>query len=171
MSLQKASEEILEQLVQLIDLLDEHQYDAKMEIMSNSSVGKHVRHIIEFYECLLNGLDGGVVDYDARVRNTLLETDPFFAVQVILDMTRRIHTIKEDRMLRLKLNLSVDNGMQEEIDTTVFRELAYNIEHAIHHMAIIKMAVQSQYPKVHVSENFGVAYSTLRYAQQVQHTS
>ena len=50
-----------------------------------------------------------------------------------------------------------------KIKSSLERELAYNIEHAIHHMAIIKIAVQTVFPKVKLADNFGVAFSTVRY--------
>lgn len=168
MSLQKSSGEILQQLVGLIDQLSEKQYALPIEVMSNSTVGKHVRHIVEFYECLLNGVHSATVDYDARLRNPLLETDPYFSVQVILDINKKISEVKSDRRLKLRLDLSVNDGMEEMLDTTFLRELAYNIEHAIHHMAIIKMGVMSHYPRVMIDHNFGVAYSTIRHKERIE---
>ena len=167
MSLQQSSADILTQLVHFIDQLDEQEYAAFLPVLNDSSVGKHIRHIIEFYECLLNGLHSGNVDYDARIRNIVLETDPFFAVQVILDIIQNIDHVNGDRLLKLKLDLSANNARQDEMETTFYRELAYNIEHAIHHMAIIKIAVLFQYPHFKVEENFGVAHSTIRHKQLV----
>ncbi|HUM48191.1 MAG TPA: hypothetical protein PLD84_14775, partial [Chitinophagales bacterium] len=118
MSLQRSSSEILHQLVHLIDQLEEQEYAASLPILSGSSVGKHVRHIIEFYECLLNALKSGIVDYDARVRNAVLENDPFFATQVILDIVQKIEAADTGRMMRLKLDLSAGNEIQDEMPTT-----------------------------------------------------
>ena len=49
------------------------------------------------------------------------------------------------------------------IATNVERELIYNIEHAIHHMALIKVGLKTLRPEVVVSSSFGVASSTIRY--------
>ncbi len=45
------------------------------------------------------------------------------------------------------------------------REVAYNIEHAIHHMALLKVAVNQTLHYIQLPENFGVASSTVRYQE------
>ncbi len=166
MSLQNSSEEILSQLIDLIDSMEPEQYQSPVDALSKSSIGAHVRHIIEFYDCLLKGHDTGLVNYDARVRNYLLETDMYFALQVLLNIIQKVNSIRSDKMLMISLDLSTQNN-PIVIDTTYYRELAYNIEHAIHHMAIIRIGVATAYPKVTVEQNFGVAYSTVKFKKQV----
>ncbi|MEO6169174.1 MAG: hypothetical protein ABIO46_05010, partial [Chitinophagales bacterium] len=99
--------------------------------------------------------------------NVLLETDPFFSTQVMLNIIQQIERQEEDLSLSLKLDVSLNDAVQQEMQTTYYRELAYNIEHAIHHMAIIKMAVLIYFLNIKVEENFGVAYSTIRYREKV----
>jgi hypothetical protein len=165
MTLKESSEKILNQLIQLIDQLNENDYSTSLDILSGSSVGKHVRHIIEFYGCLLVGIETGTVNYDKRSRNRIVETDPDFTVQVLSDMLMRFRQMRFDKSLRLLIDLSTTESVSE-IRTTYFRELAYNLEHAIHHMAIIKIATKVAFKHVHVDDNFGVAYSTINYQQQ-----
>ena len=167
MALRQSAAEILSQLIHLTDQLDEQQYVDCLPALSGSSIGKHVRHIIEFYECLLNALQSGTVNYDARIRNVLLETDPFFSTQVMFNIIQQIENQEEDLSLSLQLDISLNDAAQQEMHTTYNRELAYNIEHAIHHMAIIKMAVLIYFSNIKVEENFGVAYSTIRYREKV----
>lgn len=169
MTLQNSSEQILKQLVQLIDQLDEQNYSMSLRTLSGSSVGGHVRHIVEFYECLLRGIETGTVNYDKRSRNKVIETDPSFTVQILNDMIMRFNRMRFDKSLRLVMNLSSDDTFSD-IKTTFYRELAYNIEHAIHHMAIIKIAVISCFPEVKVDDNFGVAYSTINYQLKKKET-
>ncbi|MEO8147530.1 MAG: hypothetical protein ABI723_07835 [Bacteroidia bacterium] len=166
MSLQNSSEEILNQLIELIDNMEPAQYESPVDALSKSSIGAHVRHIVEFYECLLKGHETGLVNYDARVRNYILETDMYYAVQVLLLIIQKVNAIKKDKMLMISLDLSAQNN-PIVIDTTFLRELAYNVEHAIHHMAIIKIGVTTAYPQVRVEKNFGVAYSTVKFKKQV----
>ena len=166
MNLQQSSEEILNQLIHLLDKIDDQQYDSPVHALSQSSIGAHVRHIIEFYDCLIKGLQTGVVNYDNRKRNMLLETDRYFALQTLVHVIHHISHMKRDQALKINMDLS-NTGMPIVIDTTYYRELAYNIEHAIHHMAIIRIGVQTAYPMVSVERNFGVAYATIRYKTQV----
>ena len=51
------------------------------------------------------------------------------------------------------------------IQTNYFRELLYNLEHSIHHQALIKIALY-RIPHIKIPETFGVAPSTLEYRMQ-----
>ena len=59
----------------------------------------------------------------------------------------------------------VIDGEELRIDSNYFRELLYNLEHCIHHQALIKVAIL-QLGHLHVNENFGVARSTIEYRKQ-----
>jgi hypothetical protein len=52
------------------------------------------------------------------------------------------------------------------VNSTYFRELVYNIEHAIHHFAIMAIAVKSNFQEVTLAENFGTAYSTIQFQEK-----
>jgi uncharacterized damage-inducible protein DinB len=166
MTLQQSSEIILNQLSELLEKMNPVQYQSPVDSLSGSSIGSHVRHILEFYECLVKGVENGTVDYDSRSRIRLLETDVEFALTVLKKIIGTINSIQSD----LKLNLKVDLSTGENpvtIHTTFNRELVYNIEHAIHHMAIIKIGVSLAYPALELDKNFGVAYSTIKYKTQL----
>jgi hypothetical protein len=51
------------------------------------------------------------------------------------------------------------------IESTLARELLYNLEHAIHHMALIRVGLNLRFKYVLYQDNFGVAYSTLAAVQ------
>ena len=48
-------------------------------------------------------------------------------------------------------------------DSSLEREVVHNIEHVIHHLAIIKIALLAYHDEITVPQAFGVAPSTLRY--------
>ena len=39
----------------------------------------HTRHIIEFYQCLIEQASEGQINYDSRKRDVRIESDPAFA--------------------------------------------------------------------------------------------
>ena len=47
------------------------------------------------------------------------------------------------------------------VESTLERELVYNIEHAVHHMAMIKIGLRQIAPEILIDKNFGVAQSTV----------
>jgi hypoxanthine-guanine phosphoribosyltransferase len=64
------------------------------------------------------------------------------------------------RKRKQKMELQqIINDKEIRID---FRELLYNLEHCIHHQALIKVVVL-QSSTVFVNDNFGVASSTIEY--------
>ena len=66
---------VIEGGVAVLQKVDATRYTTQHEAFGAASVGEHVRHCIEFYECFLAGLAPGHVDYDARRRDTRLEHD------------------------------------------------------------------------------------------------
>ena len=65
---------------------------------------------------------------------------------------------------KLQLQQMVD-GEELFLDTNYDRELLYNLEHCIHHQALIKVAVL-QNDAIVIDANFGVARSTIEYRKQ-----
>lgn len=160
-NLNQANRDTLLQISTLLKDLSDEQFKQELIIFRGGSIGKHVRHIIEFYQCALD-LGNGKVNYDARKRNTELENNRSFAIEEIHNITSIIEATKEDRSLTLCLDYGLDAALETEISSTLYRELAYNLEHCVHHMAIIRMGVESFLPDYEFPEDFGVARSTIR---------
>jgi uncharacterized damage-inducible protein DinB len=153
----------LEEIRSLILLLNDEQYTAPVDILSGSSIGMHCRHIIEFYACLLRALSTGVVCYDERERSHKIETSRLFANVAIENIIICLSRIRSNQPLKLKVNLSLHAEDDGILETSLFRELAYNFEHCIHHEAFIKVAVKQLNIEGVILGNFGVSRSTLRY--------
>jgi hypothetical protein len=70
-----------------------------------------------------------------------------------------------DKDVALTLNVCYDRtqGGGFEINTSLERELVYNVEHAIHHMAIIRIAIEREFPSIKLDKHFGIAFSTIRF--------
>ena len=167
MLLQQSSVNALEQLRDLTCQLTEDEYKSPLRVLSGSSIGKHLRHVVEFYECLLDGLLTGSVDYEKRPRNLRLETEPEVAQQAIASLGGRLATLEQDAALTLRMTLG-DSALGIAIPTTFYRELAYNIEHCVHHLALVRIGVESSCPHLRLPETFGVAHSTTRHLKNVQ---
>ena len=162
MDIRKQTSQILHQVAELVGQLNNEQYTQSMSVLTDNSVGKHIRHIVVFYQCLLNGISAGQIDYDKRERNLLLETDRNYAQDAIRKITNVTAIIHDNP---LTLDMACGDGICT-VNTSTFRELAYNIEHVIHHLAIIKIGIKTHYPEVSLPENLGVAYPTIKYQQQ-----
>jgi predicted transcriptional regulator len=150
----------LDELIGLLNQLTEKEYSRPCFELSGSTIGKHIRHIVEMFQCLNRNYDSGLVNYDKRERNVLIETNIDFAVQMISDIKKYIS--KENKNLELQQMI---DGVAINIQSNYYRELLYNLEHCIHHQALIKVAILKNI-NIKVDENFGVARSTIEYRKQ-----
>ena len=164
MKLSSNCADILQQLRTTVGQLNPEQYSLSLPVLSGSSVGMHVRHIAELLGCLVAGYEKGIVNYDDRERNLKLETDPVYAACYTLELENQISE-QEDLPMLLKANYSLTANTDHFIKTSYYRELAYNIEHTIHHMAILRIALHQHFPHIRLNGGFGIAPSTLRYKQ------
>lgn len=150
----------LDELIELLNQLSQEEYSKSCFELSGSSIGEHTRHIVEMFQCLVRNYDSAIVNYDKRDRDKLIETNTSFAVQMILDIKNSIS--KENKNLELHQDI---DGKSVNIQSNYYRELLYNLEHCIHHQALIKVAIL-KCESVAVDDNFGVARSTIEYRKQ-----
>jgi hypothetical protein len=150
----------LEELIDLLEQLSDKDYTLQCIALSGSSIGEHTRHIIEMFLCLQYQYDSGIINYDKRERNKIMETNCSFAITQINNIIE--HLNKENKNLFLKQQI---DGRSIEIDSNYSRELLYNFEHCIHHQALIKVGLL-QFNSITINENFGIARSTIEYRKQ-----
>lgn len=150
----------LDELIALLKQLSNAEYSSPCFQLGNSSIGEHTRHIIELFQCLENQYESGVINYDQRQRNVLIQTNTDFAIEKIVAIQNNLD--KENKNIVLQQRIDGDEILTE---SNYFRELLYNFEHCIHHQALIKVAVL-QFSTIEIDENFGVARSTIEYRNQ-----
>jgi hypothetical protein len=163
MSLFSAIKESFTQLNVALEQVTDEEYVQPTKNLSSATIGQHTRHIIEMYQCLLSGYDEGVVCYDHRKRDVAIETNKELAKGILIDIAAKSN--QPNKQLELTAIYGDATAEVLNVSTNYYRELAYNLEHTIHHMALIKVGLK-ELNKAHVSENFGVASSTNRYRQQ-----
>jgi len=163
MDLQKAVRQVFLQLSDSLEQLDRDQYNYSCKSLSGNTIGQHVRHIIEMFLCLENGYQSGEVDYEKRERDTLIETDKNFAATLLKEIIKQIS--KENKSIYLLTYYNSQGNEPEKINTNYFREILYNLEHTIHHMAMIRIGLR-ELGDIPVDDSYGVASSTIKYRQQ-----
>ena len=146
-------------LASALDQLTDRQYTMSCRTLSGSSVGQHVRHIVELFQCLVNGYTTGAVNYDARPRNQAIANHKEVAAECLDNIIDAI--VHPDRPMLLETGMNTDD-QPGIISTTYFREIVYNIEHTIHHMALIRIGI-TEVSDIGLPQEFGVAPSTLKY--------
>ena len=142
-----------------------------------ASIGKHMRHILDHYLRLIEGLESGCIDYDDRARDERIETDTAYAAETIRSINQALNGIKVklesvqgfakqavDVNLCTSASASRDDG--DAIASSVERELVFVHGHTTHHYAIIAAILKML--EVPVSADFGVAPSTLVYEKGLE---
>lgn len=150
----------LNELIDLLSQLSDSEYANPCTELSNASIGEHTRHVIEMFLCLENQYQSGIVNYDKRERNIQIQSNTEFAIKSIEKIKTNLD--KSDKKIELQ---QIIDGEEIRIDSNYFRELLYNLEHCIHHQALIKVAIL-KYDSLTINANFGVARSTIEYRNQ-----
>jgi len=165
MQLVHACLSIIDQLENMLTQIAADDLSKPSPSLSNATVGQHLRHTIEFFLCLESGFREGMINYDNRAHDKLIEADKFIALDAIRRIRAFVVATNNDCPLRLDVGYDRYSDDFVTIQTNYFRELVYNIEHAVHHMALIKIGIREVAGYVNLPGDFGVAVSTLRYTK------
>lgn len=165
-ALKQLNIETLLGLKTVLSKIDQQLY-THVNTKGRASVGQHVRHTLEFYQCLFEAKTA--VNYDARNRNLLLESSAAHASLAIDDIIELVTEIMADFPLQSLADMPSASSQTLSVNSSFSRELLYVLEHAIHHMALIRILIKDQAAEFELNDNFGVAYSTLAYRGQTNY--
>jgi hypothetical protein len=163
MQLQQAVNSVFVQLSETIGKLTPSEYVQPCTMLVNNTIGQHVRHIIELFQCLENGYAGNSVNYEKRKRDKTIENDKLLALSLLQEIHRGL--AKPDKELELHASYNELSSEPLTIRTNYFREIAYNLEHTIHHMALIRVGV-TEISTITLPADFGVASSTVKHRNE-----
>jgi hypothetical protein len=160
MHLQQAVNNTFVKLSESLRGLSLEEYSRPCNSLSNSTIGHHVRHIIEMFQCLEKGYHTGIVNYENRNRDSRIETDKDFAQELLDEIFNSLNKINKD----LQLEGVYDDEAVELLyfPTNYYREIVYNLEHTIHHMALIRVGM-SELGRIELPETYGVASATVKH--------
>jgi hypothetical protein len=162
MLLKQPIENVFIQLNDVLDQLTDNEYIQPSRILFNATIGQHVRHIIELFQCLQNGYAEGVVNYEKRKRDYRIESDRGVAASLLRKIYRNLN--KPNKHISLEAEDYNETVETVVIPSNYYREIAYNLEHTIHHMALIRVGI-NEVSAITLPDEFGVAYSTIKFRQ------
>ena len=150
----------LESLAALLRRLGEADY-ARPVPPCEAGIGCHVRHVLDHYDALFDGIASGRVDYDQRERDPATETRRAVALERIEALLAALKSLAErpgDAPLRVCLDCG--EGGRMPAASTLSRELQFLVSHTVHHDALIAAAAHTL--GVEIEPGFGIAPSTLK---------
>jgi len=160
--LQQAVQNVFIQLSVSLNQLTPGQYTQPCSNLFNSTIGQHVRHIIELFQCLACGYQDGKANYEKRKRDAGIENNKELALHLLMEICSGLDKPNKD--------MTLENTYDEHSASTLFiktnyhREVAYNLEHAVHHMALIRVGI-NEVSGIKLPETYGVAASTSKFKQ------
>ncbi|HKO81171.1 MAG TPA: hypothetical protein VJU78_12285 [Chitinophagaceae bacterium] len=163
MLLKKPIQNVFVQLTASLHQLTNTEYTQPSKILFNASIGQHVRHVVDLFLCLENGYETGIVNYEKRKRDYKIETDKDFAIQLLKDIYHRLEKPNKDLVMETEDYENTSGTIL--ISSNYYREIAYNLEHTIHHMALIRVGI-NEVSSVVLPDEFGVAYSTIKFRKE-----
>lgn len=153
----------------IIEELSREEYTKVYRPYFDSSLGKHLRHILDHYLCFQRDFDTELINYDLRQRDTLVETDKTHAVQVIQRLCQFFESLRSSNVaqpLSVLMCNDVDLPAGEITQSSLGRELQFLQGHSVHHYALI--ATILRFSGKTLNPNFGVAPSTIVYEESVK---
>ena len=151
-------------LNQLMELNPEL-YSSQNSVLSTTSIGSHVRHIIEHYHIFLQALTTqSIVNYDRRSRDKLCEKCLLEARQQIASVIHKLEKVSgEDQPLRV--SIITNPSMRQLIaSSSVLREIQFLQSHTVHHLALIGLVLKEE--GLMLEGCMVKAPSTLQYEQE-----
>jgi len=164
MELKLAVQSIFGQLAGSLCQLKAEEYSNPCRSLSGHTVGQHVRHIIELFQALELGYDTGTVNYEKRKRDKAIEKDGILACRLLQQIGEGLG--RPDKGLLLEAVYDEQGSAPLVIPTNYRREIAYNLEHTIHHMALIRIGIHELNSLLMLPEGYGIASSTLKYRRE-----
>jgi hypothetical protein len=153
----------LNDLRNVLEQLTDEAFVQELPLLDHTSIGKHIRHTLEFHQCLFSETE--LLSYDDRERNTMLETQREAAITFTEQLNTRLRFVQLDRILMMSVRYGDETI---PVTTSLKREMAFLIEHTVHHMAILRIALTAYFPEIRVDAGFGYADSTIRFMQKTK---
>ncbi len=149
---------VLREAQKLLERMDDRTYTKVDAPTFSSSIGSHLRHCLDFYQCFLSGVKNNRVDYDQRERDETTEQSRTRAMERITMTTEMLWKLSfaEDQA-----RLWVKQDSPYWSTSSLRRELQFLLSHLVHHQALVAVMLRLQ--GFVPNEDIGVAPATLEH--------
>ena len=88
----------LQRGIKLLNSIDENQYTDVSVAPYYSSIGVHMRHILDVFDCVFIGLESNNVDLSARKRNALVEQKISLGLDYFSEIITKLEDLKAENL-------------------------------------------------------------------------
>ena len=133
----EAIEKNLNRGIQLLNCISDDEYNNTTIEPYYSSIGVHMRHILDVFDCVLIGLESGNINLINRKRNELAENYTQYGIAYFEEIIQRLKLIEKEDYNRIVL-VTDDLGLGiVSVNYTLGGILIQAHSHAIHHFASV----------------------------------
>lgn len=166
----KGNLEGLKQAKEIVERLSDNAYTHVHKPYMQSSIGQHLRHIVDNYFAVIQGLEKNHIDYNWRRRGAQVEQSRITALAELEELTNWLVNLNEndiEQKLSLVSEVCLAETKSDFASSNLHRELIFVASHSIHHIAIISMNMRLQ--EIEVPEHYGLAPATATFLRQQDH--
>lgn len=132
-----AIEKNLHRGIQLLNCISDDEYNNATIAPYYSSIGVHMRHILDVFDCVLNGMESGNINLINRKRNELAENYTQHGIAYFEEILRRLKSLENADFNKIVL-VTDDLGLGiVSANYTLGGILIQAHSHAIHHFASV----------------------------------
>nr|WP_245621469.1 DinB family protein [Enterovibrio calviensis] len=153
--------DVAAQSLELLHQLSDAQYNHVAAPYLQSSIGQHMRHILDVFHAATGCPTSDFIDYDVRRRAHPVEKDKAIAISEWTLLCHWLDGLSEDNLLS-RVNVSGEVSLTHHVASvtrsTLGRELSFVASHAVHHFALIRVSLCAQ--GISTADTFGMAPAT-----------
>lgn len=129
--------ENLQRGIRLLNSITDEQYSDTSVPPYFSSIGANMRHVLDVYSCVFNGLESNTIDFSDRARNLLSEQKTSFGIEYFNEVIISLENLNTNDFSKV-VSVTDDLGSGRlTANYTLESVLLQAHSHAIHHFASI----------------------------------
>ncbi len=145
-------------------MLTDQDFVKKIPAIYNWSVGSNIRHSLDHFNAIIHASkeDDAIADYDTRQRNTEVENDRHKAIDAVEKVISTIHLLDLSKGIKVSFIGDEKAFRSYTMESHIGRELSFASHHAVHHMSMVKLLMQSMSYDFSKDSSVGIALSTAK---------
>jgi len=158
--------ESIDQMTAFISGLNDAEYQYSAAPWFDSSIGQHLRHIVDLFLALKDRTNTDNINYDIRRRGAAIETVRKIGLIELYEIRQWMNNISNEEInqeICVSTEVAISSQQTETFVSSFGRELCFASSHLTHHLAI--MAVIAKMAGKEVDPTLGLAPATATFAR------